>query len=621
MSSLSPQEKQQLFNCIQEAESNIQNANIHKAIALFEQALQIFPLLPRTLRGLAHCYYLQKNIPKSVKTWMTLLQAHPKDQVTMDQLWNISQEYNLLDISIYTALHAYNQNVHTPAMLYLLQIHDIIESTLPYVILLGTISTDVQESLQKHHYKTIALPDSFLRNFSTKQIITTASVQRILESLPICTVLYSQHTPHKKAFQEACALTKHPLISYGDAEEYLTYGTVIKTQDIGVLLEQLQANSLGINKENVGYTRKPLHVYSIQTNSDTNVQHLQIGIALQSYPCQAFGFNFLSSTESTYANTELYSPFFHTKNMDATGKTLPSPHLQSTNCIAQYSKENINVPLISFDSNNLQPRSKAPVCALIRGYKNTEKTARCIRSIRHRYSVEQVRIVYVDNGSDIEDFITLLREFPDVEFMRFPQNFGSCRGINSGMVLGSLEKHEYYLILDNDAWAPEEDPTWLERWMAVFKRDKIGGVGATSFYTIGAQSIEKCPETYMRSFKRPNGSSGSAKLIEVPILITFAVMYKREALEDVGWFVDEVYEPGNCEDSDLALRVQEKGWKLSVAQSVWIHHEGSQTFNDNNKNNVLSLTLKNRKTLIHKFGQQRLCDLDFDHLVKSSNQL
>ncbi len=264
---------------------------------------------------------------------------------------------------------------------------------------------------------------------------------------------------------------------------------------------------------------------------------------------------------------------------------------------------------VQLGGENLVSRSTARVCALVRGWGNVEMTTRALAGLRAHHSAEELRIIYVDNGSEVNDFNGLTARFEDVEFVRFPSNLGSCRGINAGMVLAALEPHEFVILMDNDAAPPAEDPSWLERWIACFKDPTVGCAGAVTDYVCGGQHIEACPETYMREFSREDGAQGKRGTPRIPVVVSFAVMFRRSALEAVGWLADERFEPGNSEDTDLSLRVREAGWDVVVAQSVWIHHEGSQTFS---KYDFEGLLEGNTEKLVEKYGDTRLSLLDIE---------
>ena len=86
---------------------------------------------------------------------------------------------------------------------------------------------------------------------------------------------------------------------------------------------------------------------------------------------------------------------------------------------------------IQMDAINLHSRCTAKTVALVRGWGNCDLTSRCLASLRKFYSTDQLRIVYVDNGSPIKDYLNLLGQFPTVEFVRFPENYGSMSGNQS----------------------------------------------------------------------------------------------------------------------------------------------------------------------------------------------
>jgi O-antigen biosynthesis protein len=258
--------------------------------------------------------------------------------------------------------------------------------------------------------------------------------------------------------------------------------------------------------------------------------------------------------------------------------------------------------LLQMDVENLHSRSTAMTVALVRGWGNCQLTARCLASLRKFCSPSILRIIYVDNGSTLKEYLHLIEQFPDVEFIRFPENQGSCRGINAGMALAALEPHEFVLLMDNDTEVPVADDWWLERWISYFDDPKVGAAGATSNYVTGIQNIEAIPDTYMKEWQHEN-RVGKKGPLTTSGLISFALMFRRASLESIGWFADEQFEPGNSEDLDLCFRLVEHGWICVVAQSIYIHHKGSQTFN---KLNFKQLLTTNVNKLIQKYGEERL---------------
>jgi len=240
-------------------------------------------------------------------------------------------------------------------------------------------------------------------------------------------------------------------------------------------------------------------------------------------------------------------------------------------------------------------RRKYQVDILIRGWNNLDQTARCIRSIVENTPAPSYLITYVDNGSDqINDWLGAVGyQFEDMaQFVLLPFNHGSVRAINVGLSLALLSDSEYILLLDNDTEIPQGDVTWLERLITYFDVDpRIGAVGATSDYVSGLQHVLSLPQRL----------AGMAP-IEAPWLISFAMMLRKTAVEEVEFF-DERYEPGNFEDIDYCVQLRDAGWKCAVADSVFVKHHGSQTFGKMDFNELLNA---NRGKLFAKWSAEKL---------------
>lgn len=151
------------------------------------------------------------------------------------------------------------------------------------------------------------------------------------------------------------------------------------------------------------------------------------------------------------------------------------------------------------------------------------------------------------------------------------------RAINIGLQLSLLSPAPYILLMDNDTQIPEGDTNWLQRFIKYFDDPKVGAAGAVTEYVWGVQHVEKVTDRFQKDFKEDNGTEGKKDPTVQPLLASFAMMLRKEAVEQVGLW-DERFEPGMGEDYDYSIRLRKNGWKLVVADSVYIHHKGSQTF-------------------------------------------
>lgn len=252
-------------------------------------------------------------------------------------------------------------------------------------------------------------------------------------------------------------------------------------------------------------------------------------------------------------------------------------------------------------------RDPYDVDILIRGHGNLDLTRQLLRSIRDNTDLNRVMVTYVDNGSECDEdgcadalgFGVENRSFTSV---LLPFNHGSVRAINVGLALAFLSPAPYILLLDNDTEIPAGDVSWLDRFIAFFADDKVGAAGAVSDYVSGFQNCEAVIDLYAREWAVEGEGSGIKEPPDLPLLVSFAMMLRKKACLQIGAF-DERFEPGMSEDYDYTLRLHEKGWKAVVANSVWIHHKGSQTFGAMGFHELLST---NYGKLLDKWGNDKL---------------
>ena len=106
--------------------------------------------------------------------------------------------------------------------------------------------------------------------------------------------------------------------------------------------------------------------------------------------------------------------------------------------------------------------------------------------------------------------------------------------------------------MNNDTVVPPNAIFWLR--MGLYENEQVGAVGSVSNHVNNDQMVKEklgsCEEYYAYGMKR-----------NIPMLYPyekkawltgFAVMFKREVLEKVG-YLDERFSPGNYEDNDLGF--------------------------------------------------------------------
>ena len=251
-------------------------------------------------------------------------------------------------------------------------------------------------------------------------------------------------------------------------------------------------------------------------------------------------------------------------------------------------------------------RTTALVDIVIRGKNGHEKTERAIRSIRENTKPEWYRIVLVDDGSDPAYFETL----PDVGdlLVAYPDSAGAVTATNRGFAIALDLDAPFVMVMDNDAWIPDGDATWLTRFVEeILEDERIGAVGATTGRANPPQHILTTPDTYSADWKADDGRSGGTNTNPaVASLVSFACLIRKDVLRQVdGGRWDTRYDPGNYEDTDFAVTIRTLGYSVRVARSVYLHHDGHATFGPG----VHAIVAKNRKRFTEKWGVGRLVDL------------
>lgn len=226
-------------------------------------------------------------------------------------------------------------------------------------------------------------------------------------------------------------------------------------------------------------------------------------------------------------------------------------------------------------------------------------TKRLMDSISDSGAREKLNIILVDDGSrpayeDLGQDVTV----------RHHKNRGAVSATNSGITAAmAVREHDGrpVIIMDNDAYVPEGDTGWLDRWLAALQDapPQTGAMGATSDMVNPPQQVLYAPDTYTAKFE-----NGEKVAPAAPQFVSFAVMIKRQVLAQCGLW-DERYNPGNYEDTDYSITIRQAGWEIRVAQSVYMHHDGHQTFGTD----LQPLLNANMQKMIEKWGIGRLADL------------
>lgn len=243
--------------------------------------------------------------------------------------------------------------------------------------------------------------------------------------------------------------------------------------------------------------------------------------------------------------------------------------------------------------------SKPVVSIIIPIYGKCDYTYRCLASITaNQPSVPFEVIVIDDNSPDVST--NGLNKVNGIRFISNTKNQGFIRSCNIGAKL-AIGKYLYFLNNDTIVTAG-----WLDELVRTFHEfPDTGLVGSKLIYPDG--TLQEAGGIIWQ-----DGSAWNFGRNQDPMLPVFnyarevdycsgaSIMAPKTLFEELGGF-DEHYLPAYCEDSDLALKIRDKGYRVIYQPlSTVIHYEGV-TSGTNTSAGVKSYQVENNKKLFERW--------------------
>jgi GT2 family glycosyltransferase len=212
-------------------------------------------------------------------------------------------------------------------------------------------------------------------------------------------------------------------------------------------------------------------------------------------------------------------------------------------------------------------------------HNEVEYTRQCLDSVL-AHTRPPYELILLDNASTDETpaYLEEVRAHfgpARVEVLRNATNVGFPAGCNQGL---RAAQGRYLVFLNNDTIVT---PGWLDGLIAWSLRDwpNVGLVGAVTNYSWPPQQVavdyQKLDDLNDFAAQRRHQYAGQA--LETQRLAGFCLLVRQEVLRQIGGF-DERFGLGFFDDDDLSVRARRAGFRLLVAQDVFIHHFGSRTF-------------------------------------------
>ncbi len=242
------------------------------------------------------------------------------------------------------------------------------------------------------------------------------------------------------------------------------------------------------------------------------------------------------------------------------------------------------------------------VSVIVLVYNGLELTRRCLESIEAHSHYPDLELVVVDNASPepgVRDFLVeFARTRPWVRLVLNEQNLGFSGGNNAGLRVAS---GEHLVLLNNDTQVTRG---WIADMLRHFRRDPSIGLLGPVTNNIGNEArIEVAYDDHdsMCAAARAHVEAHRLKTLDATTVAFFCVMMTRAVYETVG-DLDERFGIGMFEDDDYCRRAESAGYKVVIADDVFVHHELSASLNAMGLERRQRLFDKNKALYEEKWG-------------------
>lgn len=222
---------------------------------------------------------------------------------------------------------------------------------------------------------------------------------------------------------------------------------------------------------------------------------------------------------------------------------------------------------------------KPKVTVIILNFNGLKDTVFCLEKLLDQ-NYPNFEVIVIDNGSYENEAKKIKEKFPQIKVIRLEKNLGFAGGINWGLKEAFKDKEvKFIATLNNDAFP---DKNWLSSLVdTAQKKEKIGMVASKIYYlrpsstleSVGTIIFKEGSAAHKGTKEKDKGQYNQEEETFAPC--AGAALYKREMLEDIGFFDEKFF--AYFEDVDLGWRAQLKNWKCIYTPKALVIHKHSAT--------------------------------------------
>ncbi|HJS18692.1 MAG TPA: glycosyltransferase, partial [Anaerolineales bacterium] len=170
------------------------------------------------------------------------------------------------------------------------------------------------------------------------------------------------------------------------------------------------------------------------------------------------------------------------------------------------------------------------------------------------------------------------------------ENEGFARANNQGI---AAAQGDYIVLLNNDTVVTR---VWLSRLINHLGDPQVGLVGPLTNGVSNEAHVDMTftDVTALDAFAAQLAKDRTNLMTPIKLLAMYCMAGRREVFQQIGP-LDEQFGIGMFEDDDYSLRVRQAGYRMAVAEDVFIHHFGRSAFGLMGHDRYLEIFEENRR--------------------------
>ena len=246
------------------------------------------------------------------------------------------------------------------------------------------------------------------------------------------------------------------------------------------------------------------------------------------------------------------------------------------------------------------PRVDPQASIVIPVHNQLDYTLRCLYSLTQSGDATAFEVIVIDDASS-DASAAILPGIEGLRYRRNAENFGFIGSCNAG---AALAHSEFLVFLNNDTVV---QPGWLDALLKTFaSHPDTGLAGSKLIYPDGrlqeAGGIVFSDGSAANYGRNDDPTDPRYNFVrEADYCSGAAIAIRRSLFADLGGF-DPHYRPAYFEDTDIAMRVRQRGLKVRYQPaSVVVHFEGASSGTDL-RHGVKAYQTQNEKKFADRWG-------------------